>query len=165
MNKKFRFILTVFSLFIINMASEGADDGEWKVVGKSKKTIEDKINFENIQNVKEVANNILQIRSSKTQLEFGIDNITRDHSKSSHIHLKSYFTTDDRDTIKNLIIQTIDEPEDFKSYYIESRGGIKHRLALSKTFQYPIGYDEQNSEPIHCSSPLPLQLMPDLALH
>lgn len=37
MNKKFRFILTVFSLFIINMASEGADDGEWKVVGKSKK--------------------------------------------------------------------------------------------------------------------------------
>jgi hypothetical protein len=107
----------------------------------------------NINHAKYIANNILE-----RQLDSGINNIMRDHSKTKHSSGDSYFETDDREEMKELIKLVISDPDKFKFYTVKDRrtGILNYRLAISKKISEEdalhifkkknIGYDEKYSQ-------------------
>ena len=150
MNKKFLFIFTILPLICLSVGlSKGADDeGDWKIAGKKskkeKKIEHKKIKFEEIEESKEVAKNIMQ---NIPAFNSGMRNVMNDHSERKHKSTDSYFYSNDYKEIEDLIKETVSNPDNFLYEESTNRRGEKiHRLSISKTFEHPIGHDEKHGE-------------------
>ncbi len=90
------------------------------------------IDFENINHAKTIANNILNIEvKGVKKIEYGVNYIIKDHSKYKHYNGDTYFITDSRDEIKSLIQLCVSDPDNFKFYTVKKEV-IRPRLAISK---------------------------------
>lgn len=150
MSKKIRCILTVFPLIFLSMVSSKAadDQGDWKIAGKKsrkeKKPEHEKIRFEAIEEIREVAENITK---NIPAFNSGMRNVMNDHSKEKHKQTDSYFYSSDREEIEKLIKETVSSPDSFLyEEHKNRRGETIYRLSISKTFEYPIGHDEKYGE-------------------
>lgn len=125
MNSYFKIFILIISFYIFqfNVHSMNMDEN---------------IDENNINHAIAIAKNIF---TRGNQLENGVDNIMQDHSASKHSSGDSYFTTDDREEVKKLIISVISNPDKFKFY----TKGPNYRLAISKKIEQSIGYDEKHS--------------------
>lgn len=104
------------------------------------------IDEDNINHAITISNNILE-----KKLEIGVNDLMKDHSEKKHSAGDSYFTTDDREKMKQLILLVASSPDKHAFYRVKTN----YRLAISKKVSEEeatkifgkknIGYDEKYS--------------------
>lgn len=99
-----------------------------------------------IDTAKRVAQLIVStvLSNNRTKMDCLVDNVVNDHSLSTHSQGYSYFDTDDRTQISNIIEEVLVNPSTPPIVQMNNNnryGTIRRRLILVKDFGKEIGYN------------------------